>query len=37
MGVEHNEAGNIDPSPAPVEGFITHTFDLDQLATQRVG
>lgn len=29
--------GSMHPSPAQVEGFVTHTFDLDKCRTVRAG
>jgi hypothetical protein len=37
VGADKVEHGNIHPAPVQEEGFITHTFDLDQLALERVG
>jgi hypothetical protein len=39
VGVKPEELqhGNMHPAPPPVEGFVTHTFDLDACKTNRAG
>lgn len=39
VGVKPEELqhGNMHPAPPPVEGFVTHTFDLDSCRTNRAG
>jgi hypothetical protein len=39
VGVSPNELlhGNMHPSPPAVEGFVTHTFDLDACRVKRAG
>lgn len=39
VGVKPEELqhGNMHPAPPPVEGFVTHTFDLDAARTNRAG
>lgn len=39
VGVKPEELqhGNMHPSPPTVEGFVTHTFDLDSCRTNRAG